>query len=378
MALTETQQVLESLRKSERPVIAFPKQWNPDAVASAAGLYALLKDLGKRPEIVCDGFAPAEHLKFLPHLNQIRPELSGLRKFVISIDTAKSRVGELSYEAKDGFLHIYLTPKSGSFEPHHVKTGATGYQHDLIIVVDAPDLRSLGSISDQSADFFFHTPVVNLDHSPANENYGQVNYVDPTATSVGEILYHLIKEMNRPITPDLATALLTGIIAKTRSFRTGALTPRALAAASELVALGAKRDLIVASLYRTKTIPTLKLWGRTLARMKFDADRRIVSTVLTRQDFALAGADEETLPDVIEELIASAPEAETVALLYEREGGGVCCVIRNDIRKNADQLSARWGGEGGKIQARCFLKDVSIIEAEKEVLAHLRASLATA
>jgi len=103
MALTERQQVLEHLRKSERPLIAFRKSWNPDAVASAVGLRLLLERMGKKPEVVCDGFTPPENLKFLPGLDRVRPEMSGLRAFVISVDTAKSRIGELSYEAKDGF-----------------------------------------------------------------------------------------------------------------------------------------------------------------------------------------------------------------------------------------------------------------------------------
>lgn len=377
MALTtERQQALEQLKKAERPLIVFRKRWTPDGAASAAALYGVLKDMGKKPEMVCEGFAPVDGLKFLPHLGEVRPELSSLRTFVISVDTTATRVGELSYEAKDGELRIFLKPKSGVFEPKHVRTGTTGYQHDLIVALDAQDLRALGDMTGHAADFFLHTPIVNIDHSPANEQFGQVNLVDPTATSCGEVVFHLCKEAGRPISPELATAMLSGMIAKTRSFKSGTITPRALAAASELVALGAKREEIVSSLYRTKTIPTLKLWGRALARMKYDPTFRVVSTVLTRQDFAMAGADEEALRDVSDDLIATAPEAETIALLYERADGSICCVIRDDARKSADRLTAPWNGEGGRVESRCFLKGVTIAAAEKDVLEHLRKELA--
>jgi phosphoesterase RecJ-like protein len=378
MALDERQQVLEQLKKAERPLIAFRKQWTPDAAASAVALFSVLKGMGKRPEMVCDGFSPAPNLGFLPHLKQVRPEMTGLRRFIISVDTAKSRIGELSYEAKDGFLHIYLTPKTGSLEAGHVKLGSTDFQHDLIVTVDTPDLASLGTLREQAAEFFFQTPIVNLDHSPANEQYGQVNLVDPTAASVCEIVYLLAKDLGQAVGEELATALLAGTVAKTRSFKTGTLTPRTLTVSSELVSLGAKRDLIVASLYRTKTIPTLKLWGRALARMKSDPTQKVVSTVLTRQDFAMAGSEESVLTDVIDELIVSAPDAETIVLLYERADGQVCCLIRNDIRRNADRLTAPWGGTGGRAQAQCFLKGKTIAEAEQEVMAHLRAELTKA
>lgn len=375
MALTETQQVKEQLQKTERPLICFRKQWTPDGVASALSLFLILRRLGKKPELVCEGFEPAKNLHFLPDLKTVRPEISSLRKFVISIDTSKSKVGELSYETKDDALHIYLAPKSGNFESRHVRTTSTDYQHDLIITVDTPDLASLGKMSELASDFFYHTPILNIDHSPANEHYGQINHVDITATSTGEIIFMLAKELDHAVDEELATALLTGFIAKTRSFKVGSLTPRALSLASELVSLGAKRDTIVSSLYRTKDIPTLKLWGRALARMKYDHTHRIVSTILTKQDFALAGTNDDALMDVIDELILSSPEAETVVLLYEQDEH-VCCVIRNDVRKNADQLASKWRGEGDKIQAKCFLKEMTLPQAEKEVLGHVREKLA--
>jgi len=378
MALTETQQAIEQLRRAERPVIAFRKEWTPDAAASAVGLASVLKSLGKSPEIVCDGFAPPAHLDFLPRLKEVRPEMSALRRFRITVDVSKNKVGELSYEAKDGFLYIYLTPKSGAFDSSHLATGTTDWHHDLIVTIDTPDTASLGGLAESSGDFFFRSPILNIDHSPANELYGAVNRVDPTATSCGEMLFHLFKEMGVAIDKALATTLLTGMVSKTRSFKSGSITPRALGAASELVALGADRDLIVKSLYRTKTISALRLWGRALARMKHDPTHRIVSSLLTRQDFVLAGADECDLADIIEELITASPEAETVALIYEREGGEVCCVVRNDFRRNADALTAPWNGAGGKVQSRCFIKGKSITDIEKEVLEHLRATLAGA
>lgn len=375
MALSERQQVLERLRSAERPLIAFRKDWNADAAAAAVALAAALEGMGKKPEIVCDGFAVPEHLAFLPQLRRVRPEMAGLRTFVISVDAQKSRIGELSYEAKDGFLHIYLTPKNGSLDASQVKTATTDWRHDLIVTLDTPDVASLGAVRDAAPDFFFRTPVLNLDHSLSNERYGQVNWVESTAAATSEVVYRLLQELGRPVDADLATALLTGIVAKTRSFRSGAITPQTLAAASELVAAGARRDVIVSSLYRTKTIPALKLWGRALARLKADPTLKLVSSVLTRQDFALSGASEAMLPDVIDELILSSPDAETVVLLYEKEGGGICCLIRSEIRRDADALASRWDGEGGRTSARCFLKDKGIGEAEQEILAHVRAEI---
>lgn len=93
MALTERQQVLEQLRKTERPLIVFRKDWNPDAAASAVALASALEGAGKKCEIVCDGFEAPAHLAFLPQLKRVHAEMSALRTFVISVDTQKSRIG---------------------------------------------------------------------------------------------------------------------------------------------------------------------------------------------------------------------------------------------------------------------------------------------
>ena len=63
---------------------------------------------------------------------------------------------------------------------------------------------------------------------------------------------------------------------------------------------------------------------------------------------------------------------EAQMVLLEREGGEICCVIRSEVRRDADALAARWDGKGGRTHARCFLKGKTIAEAEQEILAHIR------
>ena len=167
-----------------------------------------------------------------------------------------------------------------------------------------------------NADFFYHTPIINIDHNPANDYFGQINLVDITATSISEIIFELIKEMGGEILNEqIATNLLAGIISKTKSFRTTSVTPKSLAIASHLVASGARREEIIKNLFQTKNIATLKLWGRVLARLKEGESHRLVWSLVSRHDFGSSGAGEEDLIGVIDELIINTPLAEIVALL---------------------------------------------------------------
>ena len=63
-------------------------------------------------------------------------------------------------------------------------------------------------------------------------------------------------------------------------------------------------------------------------------------------------------------------------IIYEKDGGEVCCIIRSEIRRDAAALASRWEGQGGRTHAVCFLKGKTVGEAENEILAHIRSEIA--
>src|SRR5687768_10761511 len=235
MALTSERQFMETLQKSEHPLITFRKEWSIDAVASALALAKFLEKKGKKVDIIAEGFAMPRSLKFLPGIERIRPSFTHLQKFVIHRDLAKTKIDELSYDIEGDKLRIHVTPKAGRFDGKDVTTASTDFKYDCIITVDTPDYGSLGSLFTANTEFFYDRPTVNIDHEPSNEQYGNLNVVDITATSTSECVHSLLKSTGEHfLTEEIATCLLTGIISKTRSFKTASVTPRTLDIASEL------------------------------------------------------------------------------------------------------------------------------------------------
>ncbi len=377
MALPADKQFLEAVRRSSHILVTFRRDWSVDAVASALALGLILEKKGKRVEIVADGFIPSKQIGFLPKLDGIKPAFSQLQKFIINLDVSHRKIDELSYDLEGDRLRIYITPRDGQFDSRDVTTAASDFKYDLIIAVDTPDYPSIGGLFTANTDFFYHRPVINIDSDPANENFGNINAVDITATSSAEVVYSLFRAMGEHfLDEDVATCLLAGMIAKTRSFKTASVTPKTLEAASELMAAGARRDEIVQNLYRTRSLSTLKLWGRALARLKYDAEAKFAWTLLVRQDFIHAGAKEEFLPDVIDELIANSPEAEIIGILYEQEHpadkgrtAGICALISSEKYADAQGLVSSLRPEGSRKLARICFPGANLIEAEKSVLA---------
>lgn len=328
MGLKTEKQIEEIVKQKDNILICLPKKPTTDAIASGLALFSVLEKMGKRVKTVASEFSLPHDHAFLPKSKEIFADLSALRKFIITVDTSETQPENLEYDIKDNKLNIFITPKNGFFEPRDVSTSAGDFAFDLIFTIDTPDLDSLGAIYDNNAEFFYHTPIVNIDHNPANEHYGQINLIDVTATSVSEVIFELLQDWGDSIMDEyVATNLLTGIISKTKSFKTSSVTPRSLAIASHLISQGARREDIVKNLFQNKKLSTLKLWGKALANLKSSPQKKIVWSVLTQEDFRETGTEEAALDKVIDELIINTPEAENVFIVYENKDKRIEAIV---------------------------------------------------
>lgn len=368
------QQIFELIQQNTSVLICLPENPTTDAIASSLALLAAVEKLKKRAKIVSSGFQlPANH-NFLPKSEEIFDDLTSLRKFIISLDISKTSIEELSYNIEGDTANIYISPKDGSFDKDDVSCSAGEYAFDLVITIDSQDLESLGKVYEQNTDFFYHTPIVNIDHVPDNEHYGQIDLVQVTATSTSEIVFELIKDWGKNIMDEyIATNLLTGMISKTKSFQSGSVTPRSLSIASHLISQGARREDIVKHLYQSKKVSTLKLWGRALSRLQSDSKHKIVWSRLQQSDFEKAGAEPDDLPDVIDELIINTPEARNVFMLYTtQDEATVHGIVSTAPYINARELFEELSPTGTEHFIRFTKKDSSTEKLQEILLNRLR------
>lgn len=367
--LSVEQQILQRLKESRHVLITCRKDPHVDSLASCLSLFLLLKKLGVAAEVVIDSPNRAvRQTGFLPDHAAIAFGAESLKKLVIRLGKPDAKVGTFRYDVVDHTLNIYITPSEGTFRPDDVKAEYGKPSHDCIVVCDSPDLQSLGRVYTDHASFFLETPVINIDHDADNEHFGRINHVDITAVSTTEVLYRLFeKEHGQHIDEDVATVLLTGMIAKTESFKTPTVTPKSLMTASELVQRGARRDQVIHHLYRQHELPTLRLWGRILARLQHDPSRQLVWSAVKRDDFERSGATEDNLAGIIDELIATTPEAKTIALLFERPDGSIGGWLKTEPHTNALELTKPLQGHGSKTFAEFAVTGISLEEAQAKV-----------
>lgn len=368
--LTTEQQISEQIAKAKRILITFNRNWTGDVVASALALHAWLKAEGKEADIVAEKPAGSTPFSFLPGYALIKHSLDNVRRFIITLDISNAEVDQVEYRVEDRRLDFIISPKTGFFKHEDISSRLSGYRYDLIITLGAPDLESLGSVYDNDTEFFFETTIINVDRHPANESFGQINIVDVNAVAVTEILYGFMSKADAPrLDADIATCLLTGLIAETKSFKTTSVTPNSLKAASDLVARDARREEIINALYRSRQLNVLKLWGLVLTRLRDAANGRLVWSTVGGQDFLDTGTAPGNLHDVIDDLIISMPEAQLIVLLYE-ENDGTRAIVHSVKNLDALDLTLPYKGEGTKSLALATL-DRSLADAANNLIPYL-------
>lgn len=376
MALTEKQQTFELIKTSRSILIVFKKDWTGDALSSALALVRTLKKIGKRVEVVCQDFKPSANIYFLGPI-EINNKLENLQKFVVSLNTSQTQVGEFYYDNDHDKLNIYILPKNGQFQPTDVSAKIANYEHDLILAVNSPDLESLGEIYEKHSDFFYATTKINIDNSSKNEYFGNLNLVDLTSSSTAEIIYNLIKDFDENlIDENIATCLLAGLIASTKNFKTLNVTPQTLNTAGWLITQGAKREQIIQNFYQTRFLSTLKLWGRVLSRLNNDLDDKLVWSTISSEDFLETSTSPGEIIDVIDELIVSLPKTEVIILIYEnRELNKIECLVYTTKNLDALFMAKNFNPTGNTQIAKFTLRDVNLAEAERIIVEEIKQKL---
>jgi len=374
MELNPKQQAHHLINKAQKILVATRKNPEIDSIGSILALSLVLEKMGKEIDVVTSGPINSV-LSFLPKYDKISPKLDARRNFVISLDASKAKVASFSYDfSKDGKrLNVYITPKEGSFETKDVSSETCGFGYDLICILDNPDLETLGSIYERNTDLFYNTPIINIDRNPSNEYFGEVNLVDITASSCCEVLYSLIESLSPDyINDNVATCLLAGIISSTSSFQNSSTTPKSFTIAAQLIAAGADQQKIIKNFYKSKTLPSLKLLGRALARIKMEPEAKLAWTLVGLQDFKKTQAKSSDPQALVDELTTRVPEAKISLVLSEQKEGEIQGIVKAAKNIDIDKLGAIFEVRP-ESDALCFIiKNKGLLEAEKSVVEKIK------
>ncbi|MEK7617995.1 MAG: hypothetical protein AAB410_02515 [Patescibacteria group bacterium] len=322
-----TKQFFNQLNNAKRILIALPAGLSADAASAGSALAMFLKRLNKEVEVLASENYE-DSLPFLPKTGLLKLVLNSSQSLAVVVDTTKKALEEISYAQEEGRAKIFLKGKTEIFTPEEVSFETVrNTPYDLAIILGAQDLNDLGTVFAQNPDLFYETPKINIDNNPGNKLFGAINLIDINAASLSEIITTMLQEYETDLfNEDIATCLLAGIMAKTNSFQHAQVSPKSFIQAGLLVEKGARQQEIVRALFKTRSLPLLKLWGRSLARLKDFGDWTL--SQLNFSDFEKAEADETYLPQVLKDLLENLSGKLAVGIVSQTDpSGGLKLVI---------------------------------------------------
>jgi phosphoesterase RecJ-like protein len=222
--------------------------------------------------------------------------------------------------------------------------------------------------------------VVNIDHHHDNSRFGDINLIAPEASSTGELLRDVFRELGVELTAEIAEPLYIALVTDTGRFQYSSTTPKSYRLAAELIEAGADFHAVFREVYESLELAKLKLLARALDRTRVLEGGRMIVSHLLRTDFAEVGAVEAYSEGIIDFL--RAVEGAELAVLIREPPRDTGPARRVSLRSSIDELDvsaiARAFGGGGHRQAAGFSSEASIDEITELVRQGFVAQRATA
>ncbi len=239
--------IIEKIRSSENILIALSNNPSVDDIAAAIGLTLYLDSIQRHVTAIYSGRI-TEGLEFLQPEATFETNTDSLQDFIIAL--SKDKADHLRYKLEGDYVKVFITPYRAKITEEDLKFSHGEYNVDFVIALDVASPDELDAALEEHGRIMHSASTVNITTS-APGKFGEIDWSNPTASSVCEMVTQLILEMqgdDKPLDKDVATALLTGIVASTDRFSNSRTNSDTLGLASKLMGMGADQQLISANI----------------------------------------------------------------------------------------------------------------------------------
>lgn len=319
------EKVVACIKSNKRFLITTHLNVEGDALGSEIAFFRLLKAMGKQASIINQDSTPSEY-KFLPQINRIK-------KF---------------------------------------KKNYKNMRFDCFVVLDCSDLKRAGDVSKINKS---SKTLLNIDHHISNVGFGDVNWIEPDASSTAEMIYKLYRKLHLPIDRSTAVALYVGILTDTGSFHypnTNSLTHRIV---SELLKHNLNITEIYKNIYENMHFEDMKLLSKILPTMRCRQKGKVFWFQI-KQD--LLKRHKGTSFDLTEHVLnfARAIKDVEVAVIF-KENLGIKHEVRVNLRSqgkiDVNRIARFFGGGGHKTASGATVRG-KIGDVKRKVLNKIKES----
>ncbi|MEG1394586.1 MAG: bifunctional oligoribonuclease/PAP phosphatase NrnA [Clostridia bacterium] len=234
--------------------------------------------------------------------------------------------------------------------------GDDSTKFDLAIACDCADISRLGKMN-----YLFSRARVtaNVDHHQTNSSFGNINILERGASATCEIIFKIIKEMDKQIAPCfddiIAKLLYTGIVTDSGGFTFSSVSSQTHAIASELKKYNFDAALICE--YFMKNIPMKKflLKNIVLSNARFFENDTVGIIYFTQSAFEQTGTNEDFTDGIINNIRNIDGVEVAIAITELPSQNSFKVSIRTSDNVSASEIASIFGGGGHKNAAGCRL-----------------------
>ena len=242
--------VADKIQHATNILIALSKDPNVDEISAAIALAFVLDQQKKHVTAIYSGQTP-NALEFLRPEETFQKDISGLQDFIIALN--KSKADHLIYQVEGDYVKILITPYKGQIKKEDLEYSYSDYNVDLVIVFNVNSGSEIDSALSEYGRIMHDAMAINITSSVPGR-FADLEWSDPSKSSVCEMVYDLLSELEIDNTPqEVATALLTGILSATERFSNNRTKPTTMAVASKLMEAGADQQLISSNILKAET-----------------------------------------------------------------------------------------------------------------------------
>ncbi|HEY5667604.1 MAG TPA: hypothetical protein VIR03_00400, partial [Candidatus Saccharimonadales bacterium] len=242
---SQKQQAADRIKEANNILVTVSANPSVDQLAACIGLTLTLNKMGKHATAVFSGAVPST-IEFLQPEKTLEKNTDSLRDFIIALD--KSKADKLRYKVEDKVVKIFITPYKTSISEKDLEFSQGDFNVDVVLALGVHNQADLDQAITSHGRILHDATVVTINVRPGGE-LGGINWLDPNASSLSELGTQLIDVLDKKlIDGQIATALLTGIVAETERFSNAKTTPQTMSVSAELMAAGANQQLVATKL----------------------------------------------------------------------------------------------------------------------------------
>ena len=234
-------------------------------------------------------------------------------------------------------------------------------QYDVGIVLDCSELARVG---DEAESIGKIKKLINVDHHVSNNGFCSLKMLDAQASSTGELLFRLMREMHVSMSRDICTNLYAAIITDTGNFRYSSTRKETFWAAGDLVENGANPQWISEYIYENDSPARLKLLAKALETLSLDLKNKVGSMVVTQKALQETGASWELTEGFVD--IPRTVGGVEISILYTQRGdNNYKLSLRSKADVNVEKVAKKFGGGGHIHASACWMKgDIESIKSQ--------------